>query len=158
MLAEEEDDDNDLALVTQAWLDERGAPELLAFVAAPLERLLELLRAQEDAIDELSGDDFVRSIYLLELERVRFVVASYLRVRLHKIELKTQAILNNPDVNLLLSEPELAYAQRLNPRIPNELSSPRHSGETLDLSKNKIYLLRYDTIKTFLRDGVVELI
>ncbi|KAJ3052850.1 GINS complex subunit, partial [Rhizoclosmatium hyalinum] len=112
-------DTDDIQLLTQAWINERGAPEILAFEGQVIDRLLELLRAQEEHVEELSNDDandidFVRSVYLHEADRVKFVLQSYLRTRLFKIEQKTLAILKSPEYQACLSESELAYAQRFN--------------------------------------------
>ncbi|KAI9330614.1 hypothetical protein BDR26DRAFT_922458 [Obelidium mucronatum] len=105
-----------------AGLSCRSSPAGLSSPAA-IDRLLELLRAQDEAVDALHSEadsdsdkdlDFVRCVYLHEMERVKFVLQSYLRTRLYKIEQKTLAILKSDEYRANLSETELAFAQRFN--------------------------------------------
>ncbi|KAJ3232048.1 GINS complex subunit [Chytriomyces hyalinus] len=115
---------DDVSHLTQQWINERNAPQLLPFEGGAVERILELLQAQTETLEDLnnldeSNDEFIRSVYALEMERIKFVLRSYFRARLSKIELNTLAILTNPEYRRNLSENELTYAERFND-ITNE--------------------------------------
>lgn len=68
-----------------------------------------------DNLKQLSENDFRWKVHKMELERIRYIVASYLRCRLQKIELFTLYILNEDAVrtvnNKYLSVAELEFAK-----------------------------------------------
>ena len=70
--------------------NEKAAPELLPFQFPLVESILRLISDRERMIDskrQVDADDrFYVNIYKMELERVKFVIKSYLRCRLAKIE------------------------------------------------------------------------
>ncbi|KAJ3354506.1 40S ribosomal protein S27 [Entophlyctis luteolus] len=207
MLADPMDDDgshtapadiadvDDIALLTAAWMNERAAPALLPFQHGPLARLREMIAVQEETLDSMESEDvtdadFIRSVCLLELDRVKFVIQAYLRTRLHKAEQKTMAILDSTDSRMCLSDAELAYAERFNdivnesyqqaflldslPPSLQSLNDPEiigsldlqkavfvrvqkdigdlllPNGDTIDMAKGKMYLLRYNLVKDML--------
>lgn len=51
-------------------------------------RYTSLLFLQEDVIQKCSHGDIKVTLLQLEVERIRFVVASYLRTRVHKVGLE----------------------------------------------------------------------
>ncbi|KAF9290540.1 GINS complex subunit [Mortierella alpina] len=101
--------------LTQAWINERAAPDLLPYERAAIDGLLLKIEEQTAVIDELdAGNDtsIITSIlYQTELERVKFVLRSYLRTRLAKIERFCQFILADPASKRNLSQGELMYAE-----------------------------------------------
>ncbi|KAF9936489.1 GINS complex subunit [Mortierella alpina] len=101
--------------LTQAWINERAAPDLLPYERAVVDGLLSKIEEQTAVIDELdAGNDtsIITSIlYQTELERVKFVLRSYLRTRLSKIERFCQFILADPASKRNLSKGELVYAE-----------------------------------------------
>ncbi|KAI9592242.1 hypothetical protein BDF19DRAFT_468212 [Syncephalis fuscata] len=105
-----------LAQLTQAWINERAAPELLFYEHLLVEKLQQALDAQIDKIDEWRDNTTEQNaleitIYQTEVERVRFVLRSYLRARLHKIEKYALYLLKDPDMaSSLLSASEQSYA------------------------------------------------
>ncbi|KAI8868755.1 GINS complex, Sld5 component [Ramicandelaber brevisporus] len=93
--------DNDFAMddsyncvseFTLAWQNERWAPELLPCDLYLLDDITEMLDFQmTTVVDKLRDkgkpeEDFKAVLYETELERVRFMLRSYLRTRLAKIE------------------------------------------------------------------------
>ena len=72
-------------LVT-AWRNEMSAPEVLPYKGDYVECMLEVVKAMEESLKGSEVPEIVRSLHLLELERVRYVLSSYLRIRLSKIE------------------------------------------------------------------------
>jgi len=93
--------------------NEKMAPELLPFQFSLIETLLRLISNREQMIEQTTSvdvdDRFTVNIYRMELERVKFVMKSYLRVRLAKIERNLIYIIEK-DRSELLSEAEKIFA------------------------------------------------
>lgn len=93
--------------------NEKMAPELLPFQFSLIETLLRLISNREQMIEQSNSvdvdDRFTINIYRMELERVKFVMKSYLRVRLAKIERNLIYIIEK-DRSELLSEAEKIFA------------------------------------------------
>ena len=93
--------------------NEKMAPELLPFQFSLVETVLRMISEREAMIDQSRVDDvddrFTKNIYKMELERVKFVMKSYLRVRLAKIERHLVYIIEK-DRSELLSEAEKLFA------------------------------------------------
>ena len=96
--------------------NERMAPELLPFQFSLVEKILRQVSAREQSLEQkrlVDADDrFNVNIYKMELDRVKFVVKSYLRTRLAKIE-RHHIYLIEKDRSELLSESEKIYAFNL---------------------------------------------
>ena len=58
-------------------------------------------------------DSFTASLYQMELERIRYSLARYLRSRLLKIERNLDFIINSEDLMERLSDPERVFATQL---------------------------------------------
>ncbi|KAL8419802.1 hypothetical protein RB594_002822 [Gaeumannomyces avenae] len=108
----------DLQLLTRAWVAERSAPELLEWPADSLfERINERIKEQIETVEEMTGNmdpktNFALIVIQTELERYKFLVRSYLRARMAKIDKHTLHYLSTPALRARLSESELAYATR----------------------------------------------
>lgn len=76
-----------------AWLNEKFSPEILPHQIEIVECMLEQVQHMENNMSKLQKNDFRLLAHRMELERIRFVISSYLRLRLEKIELYTQHIL-----------------------------------------------------------------
>ncbi|XP_074837653.1 DNA replication complex GINS protein SLD5 [Carettochelys insculpta] len=70
----------------QAWLNEKFAPELLESKAEIVECVMEQLDHMESNLKRAKQGDLKISIHRMEIERIRYVLSSYLRCRLVKIE------------------------------------------------------------------------
>ncbi|KAJ3209519.1 Intersectin-2 [Dinochytrium kinnereticum] len=119
----------DLSRLVQWWVMERTTSDILPYQNELLENIMELLSAQvcliichalgadprmkegNQSITEES-EAFVRSIYEQEIERVKFVVRSYLRTRISKIEEYYSAFLRNQDMRSKLAPHEESFAER----------------------------------------------
>ncbi|KAF2007785.1 DNA replication complex GINS protein sld5 [Amniculicola lignicola CBS 123094] len=112
----------DLQELTRAWIAERVAPELLPYPAELMERVLERIRRQIELVEDQTGNldpkaNFKLIIIQTELERFKFLVRSFLRARIKKIDthpLHLLALHQNPPsstsiLNPLLSPSELQY-------------------------------------------------
>ncbi|KAJ2777918.1 GINS complex subunit [Coemansia javaensis] len=102
-------EDDDLSVLMRAWVNERGAPELLEYEGAALENLMELVEFQTQRI--ASQPAVVANILRMDVDRVKYLVRSYLRARLAKIERHTAHYLGSPEHRARLSQNELDYAQ-----------------------------------------------
>ena len=92
------DEESRLALKTpfvelrQAFMNEKLAPELLYYKAELVHTIKGLLEQQLDLIDDTDpdvvggGTSLVVSLWKMEHDRIDFMLKSYLRVRLQKIE------------------------------------------------------------------------
>ncbi|XP_016951388.1 DNA replication complex GINS protein SLD5 [Drosophila subpulchrella] len=121
-LEEEDDDDMEqitaqkvLEILETAWINEMCAPEILPSQTDMLELMVSQVAHMEEQMRDLDKNDFRAVVHSMELERVRYIMASYLRCRLQKIETFTQHILNQeasrePD-DKRLSPEETKFAQ-----------------------------------------------
>ncbi|KAG0253473.1 GINS complex subunit [Mortierella polycephala] len=102
--------------LTQAWINERAAPDILKYEQASVDGLLAKIDEQTMVIDELdSGKDtsvIISILYQTELERIKFVLRSYLRTRISKIEKYCQFILADTNSKRRLSKAEILYAEK----------------------------------------------
>uniref|UniRef100_A0A7S1TZD8 DNA replication complex GINS protein SLD5 n=1 Tax=Phaeomonas parva TaxID=124430 RepID=A0A7S1TZD8_9STRA len=79
--------------IMQAYLDENAAPELLPFRGELVAELREQLAGQEEQIAEITEGEgrtveevFTASLYQMDIDRVKYALAKYLRVRILKLE------------------------------------------------------------------------
>ncbi|EFQ26220.1 hypothetical protein CGRA01v4_05292 [Colletotrichum graminicola] len=108
----------DLQALTRAWVAERSAPELLEWPADGLfERVNDRIKRQIEKVEDMTGDmdpktNFALIVIQTELERFKFIVRSYLRARIAKIDKHALHYLSSAALRARLSETELAYATR----------------------------------------------
>ncbi|KAH8827254.1 hypothetical protein DL96DRAFT_1606033 [Flagelloscypha sp. PMI_526] len=117
-----DDTDSEPLLVdelTRHWLNERHCPEILPIQNELLDRILDRIRQQSGIVNTLQSDpveaekEHMRLILVqIEIERVKFVVRSYVRTRLYKIEKYARHLLQNEQLQTRLSEAERDYASR----------------------------------------------
>ncbi|EIW52785.1 GINS complex Sld5 component [Trametes versicolor FP-101664 SS1] len=101
------------------WMNERHAPDILPGQEALLSRLLDHIRKQSNDVELLRADPdsseeehFRIMLVQTEVERVKFVIRSYIRTRLHKIEKHARYISSTPEIHEKLSKAELDHARR----------------------------------------------
>lgn len=98
-----------------AWTNEVFAPEMLPHQTDMLELMIGQVAHMEENMKELDKNDFRFVAHQMELERIRYIMASYLRCRLQKIETYTRHILNEEaarnDDEKRLSPEETKFAQ-----------------------------------------------
>ncbi|KAK4454600.1 DNA replication complex GINS protein SLD5 [Podospora aff. communis PSN243] len=108
----------DLQDLTRAWVAERSAPELLNWPSGGLfERINENIKRQIERVEEMTGDmdpktNFALIVIQTELERFKYLVRSYLRARLAKIDRHALHYLSTDELRARMSDMELAYATR----------------------------------------------
>ncbi|KAF9802961.1 hypothetical protein IEO21_09779 [Rhodonia placenta] len=101
------------------WMNERHSPDILTGQEILLGRILDHVRKQSDDVQLLRADPdsseeehFRIMLVQTEAERVKFVVRSYIRTRLHKIEKYARWISATPESHEKLSKAELDHARR----------------------------------------------
>ncbi|KAJ7764747.1 hypothetical protein B0H16DRAFT_1673941 [Mycena metata] len=112
-------DETPLEQLTRHWMNERHAPDILPAQDVLLSSLLDHIRRQSDTIQLLRGDpstseeEHIRIMLAqTEVERVKFIVRSYVRTRLYKIETYARYIIANEEVQTRITTAERDYASR----------------------------------------------
>ncbi|XP_073510117.1 DNA replication complex GINS protein SLD5 [Phyllobates terribilis] len=75
-----------ISKLEEAWLNEKFAPELLESKSEIVECVMEQLNHMEQNLQRARQGDLKISFHHMEIERIRFMLSSYLRSRLVKIE------------------------------------------------------------------------
>lgn len=83
----------DLQSLTRAWINERTSPTLLPYPTALIDRYNENIKRQIQIIEDMTGSmdpskNFVLVILQTELERMKFLMRSFLRSRIGKVCIK----------------------------------------------------------------------
>ncbi|GAV71702.1 Sld5 domain-containing protein [Cephalotus follicularis] len=116
----------DVELLKKAWRNEKGAPEILQFEDALVKRIQEQIQLMEENVEEFTQigiDPLTVSLYHMDLDRTQFLLRSYLRIRLLKIENYMFHIIKTDYLWARLSEPEKAYAKRCTDAMDIHLQS-----------------------------------
>ncbi|PKI85000.1 GINS complex subunit [Malassezia vespertilionis] len=105
--------------LAHAWLNERGAPEILAWDFNIVEKVMDQILQQQSILDSLASDastseeeHFRLNLVQLDVERAKWLLRSYLRSRLVKIEKYAAYIMEHRTEQARLSDVELGYAKR----------------------------------------------
>ncbi|XP_072026133.1 DNA replication complex GINS protein SLD5-like [Amphiura filiformis] len=75
-----------LRKLEEAWLNEKFSPELLETKVELVECMLEQMKQMEDNLRKCKKGDFRIIVHKMEIDRIRYILSSYLRIRLGKIE------------------------------------------------------------------------
>ncbi|ETV94897.1 hypothetical protein, variant 1 [Aphanomyces invadans] len=134
----EENLNEDVALLRDAWVNELNAPELLSFQTDLISDMVEQVQNQQSYVDDMSADvatlteerSFTNKLYQMEIDRIKYMLASYLRIRLRKIEQHTMHVLNESLDKMSRGEIDYAHSFKdlyeshcrdlLLSRLPNE--------------------------------------
>lgn len=85
---------NVLQEIENAWMNEKFAPEILPHQSDLVDCMLQQIAHMEENIKRLDKSDLRALVHRMELDRIRYVISSYLRTRLEKIERHTIHILS----------------------------------------------------------------
>ncbi|CAO2821463.1 unnamed protein product [Amaranthus hypochondriacus] len=80
---------SDVELLKKAWRNEKSAPEILEFQVSLVQRSREQIQLMEETIEEYTKNGFdplIVSVYQMDMDRAQYLLRSYLRTRLQKIE------------------------------------------------------------------------
>ena len=101
----------DLEELRVAWINERFAPELLPHRDELVKRLRVAIDEQQERIAELGPQEALkRHIYETEVERVAFMLRSFLRTRIQKIQKQSLHLARDAEAKSHLSSNELEFA------------------------------------------------
>merc|ERR1712150_109889 len=100
--------------IFRTWgMNERNSPELLYFEEEVVKEIKDLIDSQQELIDDnpiQSGhDDFICKLYQMEIDRVNYVLSSYFRIRIKKIEKYALHIFLNSEMGQRLSTNEETF-------------------------------------------------
>ena len=98
--------------IQKAVMIEKQSPEILQYKKDLVDHLDNQIKGQQEALSgmEITADEnFVLDVYQLELERMKYMLKSYIRTRLTKIEKSYLYIIKNDKADLL-SDQEVNYA------------------------------------------------
>ncbi|CAG9768637.1 unnamed protein product [Ceutorhynchus assimilis] len=118
-----------IEIMEEAWLNEKFAPEILPNKREIVEILLGQIGHMDQKVQHLDSLDFKRAFYQKEINRLKFLVTSYLRMRLEKIETFSKHILQQERLrvtnneNLYLSQNELEFAQEYEENLNQHFES-----------------------------------
>ncbi|KAF7242105.1 DNA replication complex GINS protein SLD5 [Varanus komodoensis] len=112
----------------QAWMNEKFSPELLESKSEIVECVIEQLEHMEDNLKRAKKGDLKVSIHRMEVERIRYVLSSYLRCRLQKIEKYFPHVLEKEKTRAegepsILSPEEFAFAKEYMANTETHLSN-----------------------------------
>ncbi|XP_055375297.1 DNA replication complex GINS protein SLD5 [Condylostylus longicornis] len=100
-----------------AWLNEKFAPDILPIQEEIIELMMGQISHMEENMVQLDKNDLRYIAHRMEIERIRYLITSYLRCRLKKIEKYTSYIISEDEKssedNKRLSQGELTFAQEL---------------------------------------------
>ncbi|XP_021730363.1 DNA replication complex GINS protein SLD5-like isoform X1 [Chenopodium quinoa] len=105
---------SDVELLKRAWRNEKSAPEILQFQSSLVLRSREQIQLMEETIEEFTRSGFdplIVSIYQMDMDRAQYMLRSYLRTRLQKIE-KNMIHFSKTDLWNRLSKEEQSFAKR----------------------------------------------
>lgn len=115
----EQQKQEDIELLQKAWIREKTAPDIFPYEEDLIERMLERIRRQLEFIEinsvELQTQEKDIKLILViiesELERVQFMIRSYVRLRLRKIDMYALYIQEHPEVREKLNADERTYME-----------------------------------------------
>lgn len=124
----------------KAWMNEHFAPELLEPQIEVVECLFEQIKTTEENLEQLDRGHFAIPIHKMELARVRFMIASYLRLRLQKIQHYVHFLSKRSDdeINSKLTTEEATYLRSYKANIDGlfkKLALDHMPGKASDFSR-----------------------
>lgn len=105
----------------KAWINEYYSPELLEPQVEVIDCLLEQIKSTDENLQQLDKGHFGISIHKMELARVRFMIASYLRLRLQKIQRQVHHLNKRSDdeLNARLTSEEATFLKSHKKNLDN---------------------------------------
>ncbi|XP_050218422.1 DNA replication complex GINS protein SLD5 [Mercurialis annua] len=112
----------DVELLKRAWRNEKAAPEILQHETSLVQRVKEQIELAEENVEisETDGvDPLTVSLYQMDLDRAQFLLRSYLRIRIQKIEEYLFHIQKSDEHRNRLSVQEQMFAERCEDDLKN---------------------------------------
>lgn len=147
-----------LQILEESWLNEKFSPEILPHRNEMVECMLEQINQMEENLNKLKKGDFRVIVHQMELDRIRFIITSYLRIRLSKIEEFTVHILTEESrrdhASKYLSPGEYKFATEYVRHMENHfhLLAFRHMpGNFQEFNKTKMVVVPNVSSHVFIR-------
>ncbi|XP_070541185.1 DNA replication complex GINS protein SLD5-like [Ptychodera flava] len=117
-----------LEKLEEAWLNEKFAPDLLESKSELVECMLEQIQQMEENLQRCKKGDFRIIIHRMEIDRIKYIISSYLRIRLEKIEKYVHRILDEEfnrgdDTVSKLSNEEFVFAKEYAENLESHLKT-----------------------------------
>ena len=116
--------------LTHAWLNERGTPEIQPWPADAFDAVMDQLQHQQAILDSLMTDTstseeehFRLNLVQLDADRAKWLVRSFLRARLVKLEAYASHLASQPSEQVRLSDLELGYVKRYEQLMSEHMQS-----------------------------------
>jgi GINS complex subunit 4 len=97
------------------------APDILEYQGEIVELMMGQINHMEENLNKIVSNDFRRVVHKMELERIKYTIAAYLRCRLQKLEDFSQFMIDEekkrPPNRKRLSEAELTFAEEFQDSI-----------------------------------------
>lgn len=130
----QDDDEEEIPMTAQqllehlqrSWMNEKFAVQLLPYEEAIVDMVMSQLTHMEDNLTSTNKNDMLYIAHRMEVERIRYILASYHRCRLQKIEEYTFYILEQEskrsEGNKRLSAGELQFATEFYKSMENHFN------------------------------------
>lgn len=116
----------DVELLKRAWRNEKAAPEILRFESDLINRVKGQIELMEETVEEklsVGSDPLSVSLYQMDLDRTLFLLRSYLRIRILKIEKYMFHIRKTQELWNRLSRDEKFFTERCTDDLKEHLES-----------------------------------
>ncbi|XP_076031203.1 DNA replication complex GINS protein SLD5-like isoform X2 [Oratosquilla oratoria] len=110
--------------------------------------MLDQLKQRTKNLEKCKKHDFRVAVHKIEIDRIHFIICSYLRTCLHKIEQYTHCLLEREEK---ITDESMATIS------PEELRYAKED-EEVDLEEGNQHLIQYNPISHLLQNGSVALI
>ncbi|KAL5160287.1 DNA replication complex GINS protein SLD5 [Glycine soja] len=135
----------DAELLKRAWRNEKAAPEILRYESDLVSRVKKVIQFMEETVEEKSSggtNPLSVSLYQMDLDRTLFLLRSYLRIRIQKIEKFVFHIQKTEELWNRLSKDEKDFAKA----CENDLKQHLDESVLLKLPKDYKSVLRQSSM------------
>lgn len=135
----------DVELLKRAWRNEKAAPEILRYEFNLISRVKQQIQLMEETVDEKSSggsDPLSVSLYQMDLDRTLFLLRSYLRIRIQKIQKHMFHIKKTEELWNRLSKDEKDFTKT----CTNDLEQHLKDTVLSKLPENYQFVLRQSSI------------
>ncbi|KAH1240196.1 hypothetical protein AAZV13_07G010100 [Glycine max] len=135
----------DAELLKRAWRNEKAAPEILRYESDLVSRVKKVIQFLEETVEEKSSggtNPLSVSLYQMDLDRTLFLLRSYLRIRIQKIEKFVFHIQKTEELWNRLSKDEKDFAKA----CENDLKQHLDESVLLKLPKDYKSVLRQSSM------------
>ncbi|PRD28550.1 UNVERIFIED_CONTAM: Gins4 [Trichonephila clavipes] len=70
----------------EVWVNEKLSPELMQYEGELVDCMLDQIQYMETSLQKIQKEDFRIVFHKMELDRIKYVLSSYLRIRLEKVK------------------------------------------------------------------------